>query len=503
MGRTAEINGKLRRIRDGAEPRVVDLFAGCGGASLGFQRAGCRIVGGLEHEPLKALTYAANIHHDEVGARFDALSKPQDVTKADPVDWLRSVSDGRTESADLVIGGPPCQAYSRIGRAKLREIARHPHAHRRDPRGRLWASYVEFVADLRPVAVMMENVPDILSYGNENVAESIAEGLSALGYVCRYTLLNAAHYGVPQTRERWFLIGIHERVGAEPAFPASTHHLEMPPGYRSTHRLVKASERNGSPHAVHSPAEANIETNGRMQAVTCEEALSDLPPIRPTRRGDHRLVKPDLAATAPYARAAASDFQREMREWPGFETDGLVTAQVTRRLPRDGPIFRQMKEGDDYPAAHAVAMGIFNRRIAQLRARGTPVPKGGAKWREVLRETVPPYDTSKFPNKWRKLARFAPSRTLMAHLAHDTYSHIHYDGEQARTISVREAARLQSFPDGFQFTGGMNTAYGLVGNAIPPVLAWRLASTMLSTIRDGRAPAGKRVGGSGKERVGT
>ncbi len=81
---------------------------------------------------------------------------------------------------------------------------------------------------------------------------------------------------------------------------------------------------------------------------------------------------------------------------------------------------------------------------------------------------VPPYDPTKFPNKWRKLERDFPSRTLLAHLSHDTYSHIHYDSEQARTISVREAARLQSFPDGFEFCGAMNAAFGQIGNAVPP-----------------------------------
>jgi DNA (cytosine-5)-methyltransferase 1 len=149
MGRPHDLSGKLNRLRDGAAPRVVDLFAGCGGASIGFQRAGCHVVGGLEHEPLRALTYAANIHHREASEpRLLTHSEPRDVTTTDPMEWLRSVSGGETESVDLVIGGPPCQAYSRIGRAKLREIARHPRAFRRDPRGKLWASYVEFVGKL-------------------------------------------------------------------------------------------------------------------------------------------------------------------------------------------------------------------------------------------------------------------------------------------------------------------------------------------------------------------
>ena len=84
---------------------------------------------------------------------------------------------------------------------------------------------------------------------------------------------------------------------------------------------------------------------------------------------------------------------------------------------------------------------------------------------------MPPYDPGKFPNKWRKMEADEPARTLMAHLGKDGYSHIHYDSAQARTISVREAARLQSFPDGFRFEGTMNPAFRQIGNAVPPLLA--------------------------------
>jgi len=91
---------------------------------------------------------------------------------------------------------------------------------------------------------------------------------------------------------------------------------------------------------------------------------------------------------------------------------------------------------------------------------------------------VPPYDPGKFPNKWRKMEADKPARTLMAHLGKDSYSHIHYDSAQARTISVREAARLQSFPDGFMFAGTMNPAFRQIGNAVPPLLSKVLAATI-------------------------
>ncbi|HYF48521.1 MAG TPA: DNA cytosine methyltransferase [Planctomycetota bacterium] len=102
---------------------------------------------------------------------------------------------------DIIVGGPPCPAFTRVGRAKLREIQQHPEAFLHDPRAKLYLEYLRFVRELKPVALLMENVPDVLNYGDEVVAEDICDTLEELGYVCAYTLLNAASYGVPQMRD--------------------------------------------------------------------------------------------------------------------------------------------------------------------------------------------------------------------------------------------------------------------------------------------------------------
>src|SRR5207248_9231099 len=109
--------------------------------------------------------------------------------------------------------------------------------------------------------------------------------------------------------------------------------------------------------------------------------------------------------------------------------------------------------------------------------------EGTTVWNELRASIVPPYDPGKFPNKWRKMEPDLPARTLMAHLGKDSYSHIHYDSLQARTISVREAARLQSFPDGFLFSGTMNPAFRQIGNAVPPLMAAKLAGVMMSAFK--------------------
>lgn len=137
-----------------------------------------------------------------------------------------------------------------------------------------------------------------------------------------------------------------------------------------------------------------------------------------------------------------------------------------------------MKWGDEYPAAHKVAVRLFER---EAEKRG--LKEGSKEHKELCRQMVPPYPVNNFPNRWAKLHPDRPARTLMAHLGKDSYSHIHYDGEQRRCISVREAARLQSFPDGFVFSGTMNPAFRQIGNAVPPLMARALATKMLEALR--------------------
>jgi DNA (cytosine-5)-methyltransferase 1 len=135
--------------------------------------------------------------------------------------------------------------------------------------------------------------------------------------------------------------------------------------------------------------------------------------------------------------------------------------------------------GDEYPAAHRVANRLFEEEARRRR-----ISRGSTEWKRLHRAMVPPYDPGKFPNRWWKLHENGPARTLMAHIGKDTYSHIHYDSAQGRVISVREAARLQSFPDGFIFSGTMNPAFRQIGNAVPPVMGREIAKTILASLRE-------------------
>ena len=178
-----------------------------------------------------------------------------------------------------------------------------------------------------------------------------------------------------------------------------------------------------------------------------------------------------------------SDYVRSMKAWAGFEAGDGVYDHVIRYLPRDYPLFARMNEGDQYPEAHKLALKMFDEKLLELANMGVCIEPGSAEYEGLKSSIVPPYDAGKFPNKWRKIARDQPVRTVMAHLSKDGYSHIHYDYGQARTISVREAARLQSFPDGFVFAGAMNQAFQQIGNAVPPLMAKAIAAEIMKTIR--------------------
>jgi DNA (cytosine-5)-methyltransferase 1 len=480
LGLEPALQRKLDRLAAGGRPRLVDLFAGCGGLSLGFQRAGFDILAALEIDPLAARSHAQNFYRGQDQATIDQHARPRDLTQIEPAQLTAEFGLGPVDEAvDVLVGGPPCQAYARIGRAKLRDIAEHPQAFRVDPRGDLYLRYLAYVKALKPLALLMENVPDILHYGGRNVVEEMVETLEALGYQARYSLLNAAFHGVPQMRDRVFLLAVRRELSVSVRFPRASHHLELPPGYAGTRAVaLKHVDRNGSRGWLQPDL-----GDGRLPfAVTAAEAIGDLPPVtlhlegrlkRGARRFTERLPWPADVREGSYA--------ADLRHWPGFAAPEGVCDHVIRCLPRDTEIFRAMPAGAEYPAAHRVACTLFEAKAAELR-----LPPGSPDYATLQRRMVPPYRTDTFPNRWWKLRADFPVRTLMAHIGKDTYSHIHYDSAQARTISVREAARLQSFPDGFTFAGTMNPAFRQIGNAVPPLMAFALAQTIQELLLESR-----------------
>lgn len=480
--KTRAIQQKIARLRDGGTPRVLDLFSGCGGISLGFSAAGFSIAGSVEFDPAAAASHGHNFHGGD-----PVHSQARDITKTSPEQLAKDLQVGRAaEAFDVLVGGPPCQAFARVGRPKLREVDKHAEAFKHDPRAQLYIDYLRYVEAFAPLAVIVENVPDVLNHGGQNIAEEIADVLESKGYVCRYTLLNAAFYGVPQMRERMILIAYRREIADVVTFPDPTHFIDLPPGYEGTRSVALKFLDSEIADDAHRYIHAPKAVRSLPPAVTAEDALGDLPSIdarKLLKSGELRRGARRFDELMPYAAKPHTTYATLMRNWPGFEAPDKLSDHVIRYLPRDYPLFARMNAGDQYPQAHGHAMEMFEEHLSSLAKQGVKVKPNSKQYEEIKASIVPPYDVSKFPNKWRKMWRDQPARTLMAHLGKDSYSHIHYDSKQARTISVREAARLHSFPDGFVFCGTMNPAFRQIGNAVPPLLAKAVAAHVMKTLK--------------------
>ena len=472
---------KTGRLFAGEPLRVLDIFSGCGGMSLGFQRAGYSILGGVELDPKAALTFSSNFFRGHSEEIIKKHSRPLDITNFHPSEFMREIlgADTPCNMVDVIVGGPPCQAFARIGRAKLREILKHPEAYLKDGRANLYTYFLEYVDFFRPLAVLIENVPDIMNYGGKDVAYEIAVTLEGTGYKCRYTILNAADYGVPQHRMRLFLMAIHSNLNIIPVFPDPSHKADLPIGYKNQAIWMRMAQQfSHSEHLERFFVPAPAPGSFAKQAVSAQDALEDLPAITWHMNSKKRKGIKSFDRPVCYKKNDnLSEYILDMRSWPNFEAREEIWNHVIRYTPRDYEIFKRMKPGDDYPCALNIAeTEIFPEKLSEAeRSVGHKIKRGSKEYELIWKSCVPPYDPKKFPNKWWKLIPDEPSRTLTAHLGKDTYSHIHYDSEQARAISVREAARLQSFPDGFIFTGSMNAAFRQIGNAVPPLMAFSLA----------------------------
>ncbi len=498
---------KLLRLQQGQKLRVVDLFSGCGGLSLGFQHASYEILGGVERDAKAARSHAQNLLKGRPEEEFDVHVAPIDITATMPEQYMRDIlhAESPNNLVDMIIGGPPCQAFARIGRAKLRQIAEHPEAYLNDERASLYVNFLEYVDYFHPLAVLIENVPDILNYGNKNIAEEIAISLEDLGYRVSYTLLNAVNYGVPQFRLRFFLIAYLNGLQLTPEFPAPTHHIKIPEGYTSERivalKHLRTSQENlfgGKVRFVEPP----VASGDLPWSVDAEQALADLPVLTDHLNSQKKRGARKFDKSLAYRRGRPGSYAMLMRTWEGYEAGRGVWDHVIRFLPRDYAIFREMRSDDQYPQAHAIAIRFLQDRLQEIELHtGQKIEKDSDEYKALEKQIVPPYAVDKFPNKWWKINPAMPVRTLTAHIGKDTYTHIHYASEQARVISVREAARLQSFPDGFVFAGAMNDAYRQIGNSVPPLMAFALAEKMRDQIQQAVSSLepGIRIDGDGPE----
>lgn len=466
---------KLNEAKERGYFRTADLFAGCGGMSLGFHRAGFRCICAIEIDEDARASHETNFRRFAEG-KYRSYS---DITKTSPEVAIPYPSDrgaGIDNAIDVIIGGPPCQAFSRLGRAALWDINGKKNAHGEDERATMYQYFLEYIARSRPVAFVMENVREIGKFVGRNIAEEISLAAEDIGYCVRYTLLNSVWFGVPQLRERVFIIGISNELGRVPIFPKIQCEYTLPVGY--------STSRAGTGHIEFlRPYDHYVDhlefSNNIKPAVTTEQAFADLPPIYyhldgRKGKGVPRKTDFEMKYTSDYS---INSFIESMRTWPDFEAHPhIFTGHIIRFTPRDYETFRKMPHGGMYPEALETAQNIFKERLLEAeKIAGKNIKEGSVEWNELHKAIIPPYLVSRYPNKFRKMWPNHPARTLPAHIGKDSYSHIHYDSEQARGISLREAARIQSFPDGFKFIGSMNSTLRQIGNAVPPLMAYNVA----------------------------
>jgi len=484
-------------------PAVIDLFSGAGGMSLGFRAAGCRILAGVDEEDTANATFLDNFSRLQPGLQPFVPSPGEGDLHVFDLDTIPEA-----ENVDIVVGGPPCQGFSRIGRAKLdwlQEAGYREEGFEEDPRNELYKIFLSAVRRWRPSAFVMENVPGMLSIGGQNVAEEIGGDLADSGYRVGYAVLNAVWYGVPQFRERLFFIGIREDLPARPSMPPASHRAAaMPSGYFTTAASTRSSQwTNYLPFVMHYDLDVNHD-RASFEATSVREALDDLPRLVDHLTEGH-LPKGDFRRLLAYPYQPHTPYARLMRSWPGLGGSEGVVDHVIRRTRRDYETFGLMQPGDRYPQAIAIAtdrvrrkfvmrieqsstpaeaevLGELLREFERVRSLSLPIKEWSPELVSFTKEIYPPYPEDKFVDKWRKLVPDEPSWTVTAHLGKDSYSHIHYDDTQKRAISVREAARLQSFPDSFAFSGNMGDCYRQIGNAVPPLMAWAIAAELLRSL---------------------
>lgn len=393
---------------------LIDIFAGCGGLSEGFEKkANFNMVAAVEWEKpqvqnlINRLVTKWNIEDaDKRVLRFD-IQRTEELFNG----WINDPNYGTHEgldkllkgkSLDLIIGGPPCQAYSMAGRI------RDENGMRDDYRNYLFESYLEIVRKYQPKLFVFENVPGILSAkpGGTPVTELMKKAIEQSGYeivddLKSYAQIDLSEYGVPQKRKRIIIVGLRKDLYPDAQKLLKFFYVEHLPKYKESIQTVN-------------------------------DAIKDLPKLLP--------------------------LEKEIKV-NGKKVSHSLNYEIPNHLPRfhserDIGIFKLLAEDIESGQCKYTSSEALKQLYTQITGKNSNVHKY-----HVLR--------------WNK-----PSNTIPAHLYKDGLRHIHPDSTQARTITVREAARLQTFDDDYEFISSAGDNYKMIGNAVPPKFSEKLAEAI-------------------------
>jgi len=394
---------------------TIDLFAGCGGLTDGFEQTGFYdTVACVEWEKYPCETLIKRLHDkwNIKNAKEKVLCFDIQRTEELLNGWHNDKEYGThkglvkladNQSVDLIVGGPPCQAYSIAGRI------RDENGMNDDYRNFLFESYLEVVKKFKPKLFVFENVAGLLSAkpGGVSIVNRITKKFDEIGFeissnLRKYALLDCSKFGVPQVRKRVIILGINRE------------YIEENPQI-VLYDFYKIILRK---YLVEKP-------------MTVKEAIGDLPKMYP-------LEIP--------VKVNNRKFSHEYKQ----------SLNILNNLPRthskrDINIFKLLAEDIETGKNEFITTKALKELYTKITGRQSNV------------------------HKYHVLRLDKPSNTIPAHLYKDGLRHIHPDSEQARTITIREAARLQSFDDDFEFLGSQQSQYKMIGNAVPPQFAKTIA----------------------------
>ena len=377
-----EFRSWCRKEQEANRPLAVDLFSGAGGLGAGVEAAGWTVAIAVDNDQSALETHLAN---------FRGRALNVDMSKTHQVEKL--IKEIKPLKVDLIVGGPPCQPFSRAGRAKIQNLVDRGLRNHIDQRKELWRAFIHVVLAVKPRAVMMENVPDMAIGDDLIIIRKIADRLEKSGYNVDYRLLDAWRHGIPQHRKRFILQARND--GVRPTWPSQSD-----------------------------------------QPATVRDAIEDLPQLKDTIgcREQAYHSKPN------------SELGMKLRDI----NDPIIYDHMTRPV-----------RADDKEAFHLMDSTTLYSDLPENLRR---------------------YRADTFNDKYKRLGWDEPSRTITAHIAKDGYWYIH--PSEDRTLTVREAARIQTFPDSFRFAGTRSDAFRQIGNAVPPLLGQKVSEEICASVME-------------------